>query len=312
LKISIIGAGAMGSLYGGKLSVTGNEVTLYDINRNHISAIQQKGLAIEDLATGSTELTRPMASTDPDSVIGSDIIIVFVKSTVTEHVARQFRNIAGEKTIICTLQNGIGNEEVLRNYFGARRTAAGVTSEGATFLSSGKVRHAGKGPTHLCMSDRQNDRIKPLVAAMNGAGFETVIEENIENLIWSKLIINVGINALTALTGLHNGRLLDFEETRELISELVAEAMDVVQAKGLTLIYEDPVETVYSVCKKTGGNRSSMLQDFDKKSRTEIDFINNAVVREGQKLGIPMPVNRTVGMLVKAYDQIHTGTDDPE
>jgi 2-dehydropantoate 2-reductase len=307
MKISIIGAGAMGSLYGGKLADTGSRVLLYDINREHVDAIISRGLQIEDLATGDIETVRPEASTDPESVRDSDFIIIFVKSTATEAVARQFKEFTGKETVGITLQNGVGNEECLREHFGIQNTAAGVTSQGATFLGPGKIRHAGKGPTHLCMSDKENEKLNPLVDVMNSAGFETHIEENIENLIWSKLVINIGINALTALTGLKNGSLLDYAETKELIYDLVAEAILVVEGKGLELTYPDPLGMVYGVCEKTGGNRSSMLQDFDRKSQTEIDFINHALVREGEKLGIELPVNKTISLLVQTLDKLHAG-----
>jgi 2-dehydropantoate 2-reductase len=305
MKIAVIGAGAMGSLYGGRLAAAGNDVVLYDINQEHVDAVNSKGLSIEDIETGKKKITRPKASPDPASVSGSDVIIISVKSTATEAVARQFSESAGENTIVMTLQNGVGNEEILRRSFGETHTAAGVTSEGATFLGPGEIRHAGKGPTHLCMSDKNNERLGPLIAELKNAGFEADVEENIENLIWSKLIINIGINALTALTGLHNGKLLDYRETKTLMEDLVKEAVRVVEAKGLRLTYNDPVEMVYSVCEKTAGNRSSMLQDFDRGSRSEIDFINYAVVKEGEKLQIPMPVNKTVSLLVKTRDGIH-------
>lgn len=306
MKITVVGAGAMGSLFGGKLAAAGNDVVLYDINKEHVDAVNEKGLGIEDISTGKIEVTTPKATTDPETAASSDVIIVFVKSTATEAVARQFADIAGKGTIVTTLQNGVGNEEILRRCFGGNRTAAGVTSEGATFLGPGKIRHAGKGPTSLSMSNKENHRLKPLIDELNKAGFEAAVKENIENLIWSKLIINIGINALTALTGLHNGQLLDHQETKALIADLVEEAVKVVEAKGLRLTYDNPLEMVYAVCKKTAGNRSSMLQDFDRGTMSEIDFINYAVVREGEKLNISLPVNKTVSLLVKTYDAVHS------
>lgn len=308
MKISIIGAGAMGSLYGGKLSAAGADVVLYDINKEHVEAVNSGGLHIEDLATGEVETVHPRASADPNAVEGSDYIVVFVKSTATDAVGRQFAGLTGQDSIVITLQNGVGNDKVLERHFGPERTAAGVTSQGATFLGPGKIRHAGKGPTHLCMLNKQNHTLGPLVDAMNLAEFETHIEENIENLIWSKLVINIGINALTALTGLKNGGLLEHDETKRLVKSLVEEAVEVVEAKGLELTYPSPLEMVYTVCEKTGGNRSSMLQDFDRNSRTEIDFINYALVQEGEALGIPLPVNETVSLLVKTLDKIHAET----
>jgi 2-dehydropantoate 2-reductase len=155
------------------------------------------------------------------------------------------------------------------------------------------------------MSDRRNEKLKRFVEALNEAGLETDLEENIDDLIWSKLIINVGINALTALTGLPNGRLLDFPDTRAVMADLVAEAVTVAEKKGVRLTYADPLQMVYQVAEKTGGNRSSMLQDFDRKRQSEIDFINGAIVREAEALGLEVPVNRALTRLVRALDALH-------
>ena len=152
------------------------------------------------------------------------------------------------------------------------------------------------------MSDKKNDKLKPFIEALNTAGFEADIEDNIKSLVWSKLVINVGINALTALTSLKNGQLLDYAETKALMKDLVDEAVEVCNKTGIKLTYGDPLEVVYSVAEKTGPNRSSMLQDFDRGSVTEIDFINNAIVRAADEAGIDVPVNRTLSRLVKAID----------
>lgn len=302
MKISIIGAGAMGSLFGGKLSLKGHEVVLYDINQAHVEAVNNDGLAIEELATGKTYITHPAATSDPGAASRAEVLIIFVKSTATEIVARQFAEKTGPGTLVITLQNGVGNEDILKEHFGPENTAAGVTSQGATFAGPGSIRHAGNGPTYLCMSSKKNDRLIPFLDALNEAGFEAKIEENIADLVWSKLIINVGINALTALSGLENGRLLDFEPLRAIMADLVDEGLKVARAKGVTVSYADPLQTVFDVCEKTGPNRSSMLQDFDRGSATEIDFINNAIVREGNTLGIETPVNRTLVSLIKAME----------
>ena len=178
-----------------------------------------------------------------------------------------------------------------------------MTSQGATFLGPGRIRHAGKGPTHIAMADGSHRRLVAFATALAQAGFETHVEADVAGLVWSKLVINVGINALTALTGRQNGRLLDLEETRSLMADLVAEAVAVAKARGVTLTYADPLATVYDVAKKTGANRSSMLQDFDRGRETEIDFMNGAIVREAAELGIPVPVNAAVTRLVKAIDR---------
>jgi len=305
MKIGIVGAGAMGSLFGGRLSQAGQEVLLYDINREHVEAVQRSGLIIVDPAADSEVICRPTAVSDARDLHGVEVLIVFVKSADTEAVARQFVDVVPPKTIAVTMQNGLGNEAILKRLFGAERTAAGVTSQGATFLGPGRILHAGRGPTHLCMSDRANEKLAGFVEALNQAGIEAQVEDNIEELIWSKLIINVGINALTAVTGLPNGRLLEFADCKTLMAGLVDEAVAVAEKKGIRLTYENPLETVYTVAEKTGANRSSMLQDFDRGRRSEIDFINGAVVREAEALGIVVPFNRAITGLVRILDGIH-------
>jgi 2-dehydropantoate 2-reductase len=303
MKISIIGSGAMGSLFGGKLSLAGHEVILYDVYREHVDKIVRDGLTIEDAAAGESITAHPGASVDPRAVEGSAALVFFVKSTATEQAAAQFAAFAGTTTIALTLQNGLGNEGIIRRWFGAENTAAGVTSQGATFLGPGRVRHAGKGPTHVAMADGRNDKLAALAAALRLAGFETHVEQDVAALVWSKLVINVGINALTAIMGQPNGTLLESEELRALMADLVAEAMAVAKARGIRITYEDPLATVYDVAARTGANRSSMLQDFDKGLETEIDFMNGAIVREAAAQGIGVPVNATITRLVKALQR---------
>jgi len=305
MRIAIIGSGAMGSLFGGRLAQAGASVLLYDVYKEHVEAVAKNGLAIEEAATGAVTVARPEASADPESVRGAEVLIVFVKSTSTEAAAAQFAPLAGGNAVVLTLQNGLGNEAILRKHFGAERTAAGVTSQGATFLGPGKIRHAGKGPTHICMADGRNERLTDLAALLQRAGFETHVEKDVAGLVWSKLVVNVGINALTALLNVTNGRLADFPETRVLMADLVAEAVAVANARAVRLNYADPLQAVLDVARKTGANRSSMLQDFDRKRETEIDFINGAIVREAETLGIPVPVNAAVTRLIKTLDAVH-------
>jgi 2-dehydropantoate 2-reductase len=303
MRIGIVGSGAMGSLFGGRLSEANVDVVLYDIFREHVEKVNADGLAIEDAATGSVTVCRPRASTDPRTLEGSDVLIIFVKSTATEQAAAELAPRTGRDAIVLTLQNGLGNEAIINRHFGPHRTAAGVTSQGATFLGPGRIRHAGSGPTHICMSDRNNERLSPLCAALAAAGFETHVSTDVESLVWSKLVINVGINALTAITGQPNGRLLESEDTRAIMADLVAEAVAVAGARGVTLTHGDPLAVVYDVARKTGANRSSMLQDFDRRRASEIDVMNGAIVREAAREKIPVPVNATITRLVRALEK---------
>jgi 2-dehydropantoate 2-reductase len=303
MKIGIIGSGAMGSLFGGRLSLSGCDVVLYDIFREHVEAISDRGLAVEDAGTGAVTVARPRASTDPRAIEGSDLLIIFVKSTATLDAARQFAPLARPDAIVLTLQNGLGNEEILKRHFGPARTAAGVTSQGATFLGPGRIRHAGRGPTHICMADGKNDKLTPVCAAFEAAGFETHVSADVASLVWSKLVINVGINALTAITNQLNGGLLESEDTRAIMADLVDEAVAVARARGVPLLHEDPLAVVFDVARKTGANRSSMLQDFDRRRASEIEVMNGAIVREAGLAGVAVPVNTTIARLVRAMEK---------
>jgi 2-dehydropantoate 2-reductase len=140
------------------------------------------------------------------------------------------------------------------------------------------------------------------------AGFVTQLVSKVENLIWSKLLINVGINALTALTHLPNGKLIDFSGTKEILDEAVQEGIRIGKKKGIEFIYADPSAQVEKVCRLTSANVSSMLQDILKKKRTEVDFINGVIMREGQRYGIPVPVNSLLTRLVKTIEESYGQT----
>jgi 2-dehydropantoate 2-reductase len=178
-----------------------------------------------------------------------------------------------------------------------------VTGHGATLLRPGHIRHAGWGKTFIGELDhRITDRAIQIAQMFSRAGIETEVSSNIHENVWGKLLVNVGINALTALTGFKNGQLLDYPETMRLMEKLVIEAAEVAKRKGIH-IEENPVDRVLRAAEATRENRSSMGQDFDHRKITEIDAINGAVVREAQRLGIPVPYNRAVTDLVKAIEK---------
>lgn len=179
----------------------------------------------------------------------------------------------------------------------------GTTGQGATLLGPGHIRHAGWGRTFIGEIDGKiTDRANQIARIFLQAGIETEVSPHIHHLIWEKLFVNVGINALTALTGFKNGQLLNHPETLRLMEALVSEAVLVARRKGIQ-IEGNPFEKVKMVAEATRQNRSSMGQDFDHKRRTEIDAINGALVREAERLGIAVPVNRAITDLVKAIEK---------
>ena len=302
MKIAVVGAGAMGSLFGGLLAESGAEVWLLDIRAEQISAINQNGLNIEK--DGHCRHVHIKATTDPDHIEMADLAIVFVKSPQTRSAADIAGKLVGSEGLVLTLQNGIGNAEIIAETVARERIVAGTTSHGATLLAPGHIRHAGTGATIIGMWDSKNlghaDRIAHI---MTQAGIETEVVQSVQNVIWNKLLINVGINAITALSGIKNGQILDLEITRNLSQAAVEEAMSVARTQGIQ-VDEDTVEHVFQVAKATGDNRSSMGQDVDNKRLTEIDAINGAVVRIAEKIGLKVPVNLALTALVETL-QLH-------
>jgi len=301
MKIAILGAGAMGSLFGAKLSPLA-DVWLVDPWAAHIQAMQNAGLHLIEL-DGAERTVPVQATSDPIEVgEGVDLAIIFVKSHQTAEAAGWARPLLKRDGLVLTLQNGLGNLETIACEVGANRAVQGVTAHGATLVEPGRVRHAGQGLTHIAMQPSIAHQIADIVKLFEQAGFETHLSDHLDSLLWGKLIINAGINALTAILRVRNGLLAEEESARALMSAAVEEAVQVAQAKGVALPYDEPLERVRAVAVATGPNRSSMLSDVLRGVPTEIDVINGAIVREGAGLGIVTPVNQTLVRLIKAIE----------
>jgi 2-dehydropantoate 2-reductase len=301
MKIVMMGSGAMGGLFGGLLTRSGEEVWLVGNKKEQIDTIRSAGLTFEE--KGEIQIIPMKATLDAASVGKADVVIFFVKTYDTETAVSDALVLEKEDTIFLTLQNGLGNEEVICRKIDRKKVMLGVTGHGATLLGPGHIRHAGWGKTFIGELDhRMTDRASRIAQTFSEAGIETEVSSNIHGQVWEKLLVNVGINALTALTGFKNGQLLDYPETSGLMERLVAEAGEVARRKGVRL-EEDPIEKVRRVAEATKENRSSMGQDVDRRQKTEIGAINGAVVREAQALGIPVPFNQAVTDLVKAIEK---------
>jgi 2-dehydropantoate 2-reductase len=301
MRIVIMGAGAMGSLFGGLLAFSGEEVWLVDIREDHIQALGSAGLAVEEegkIRTISVHATKEVAP------IGkADLILFFVKAYHTKKAVSDALVLQKEDTLFLTLQNGLGNEEAICKRVDPKKVILGVTNHGATFLGPGRIRHAGWGKTYVGELDGNvTARVTQLAQVFMGAGIETEVSTNIHQLIWNKLFVNVGLNAVAALTGLKNGQVLDHPETLRLLETLVSEAVTVARKKGIP-IEGNPLEKVKAVLEITRENRCSMGQDFDNRRKTEIDAINGAVVREAERLGISVPYNQMITDLVKVIEK---------
>ena len=300
MKITIVGPGAMGLLFGAFLGKSKEDVSILDYDSKRAEHIKKQGIKVEGMTNFQTRLN---VTSRAKEIGPSDLVVVCVKSYDTEEAIRKAKDLIGDSTQILTLQNGVGNVQVLDEVVGQERVIGGVTSQGATMLKWGHVRHAGRGDTIIGKKDKKVlGPIRDVSRIFNKVGFNTKVSKDINSLIWSKLIINVGINALTAITGLNNGRLLDYDGTKSIMKQAVSEAVKVAKRKKVKLIYDDPLQKVESVAKATAKNVSSMLQDVINKKKTEIDYINGAIVRQAKHLNIATPANEVLTGLIKTIE----------
>lgn len=295
-SIMVMGAGAIGSLFGGILSNAGYDVTLVG-RKPHVDAINKGGLRISgliDVKVGVEALCEPTG--------GADVVLLTVKSYDTEQAVRMIP--IEDDTVVLSLQNGLGNEEIMSDILGGEHVLGGVTSYGSLFVEPGHVKCTGIGEVVLGeLYGRVSKRAESIREMFLGAGIKSQVSDNIRMDIWKKLVVNVAINPLTAILDVRNGALIEHAESKELMREAIREAVMVAERERFPLLEEASFNMAVDVASKTAENRSSMLQDVKHGRRTEIDAINGAVVRLGEKDGIETPVNNMFCSLVKAMEK---------
>jgi len=308
MKIVIVGPGAMGSLLTAFLLKSKpacrqakEEVWLLDYRKERAAKILKSGITIEGIS-GSWQV-KPNVSADINEIGPADLFIICVKSYDTKKAIADIKPLIKENSAVLTLQNGIGNIEIIAEVAGSEKVVGGVTNLGATFIEAGRVIYAGKGEIAIGRMDgKMTVQMRSIRGIFNKARLDTKISRDIKGLIWSKLIINAAINALTAIVRVNNGKLTELESTRKIMRDAVTEATRIAKRKRIKLFFDDPLAKVEAVAEATATNISSMLQDVLRKKRTEIDFINGVIVRQGQELGIPVPVNQMLVDLVKTIE----------
>lgn len=301
MKIAIVGPGAIGCLFAYFLSKSKEEIWLLDKNPERAKKLKNNGIRIEGIS--GTGLAKVNVASEPKEIGLTELIFITVKSYDTKEAIKNVKPIISKESLVLTIQNGLGNTEIISEIVDQDRVLGGITNQGATLLDTGCIKHAGKGETVIGRLDNKiSSELRSIRELFNKVGIETRLSKDIKGLIWSKLIINAGINGLTAITRLNNGRLIEFETTRKILREAVNEAIRVAKKKRIKLAYDDPLSKVEAVCEATSGNISSMLQDVLKEKRTEIDFINGAIVRQAESMNIPVPVNTVITNLIKAIE----------
>jgi 2-dehydropantoate 2-reductase len=295
MRIFLLGTGALACLFGARLGPLA-EVTLVGTWAEGLAALRERGIVVEE-AGGAAAVPVRAAHLDAD-LPPADFVLVLVKAWQTARVAERLPALLRPGGLALTLQNGLGNFETLAEALGPDRVALGVTTQGATLLGPGRVRPGGAGPTHIA----QRPGLAPLVDLLRSAGFDVLQPpaSDLQPLVWGKLVVNCGINALTAILRAPNGELLTRPEAAALMEQAALECAQVARAQNIRLPFADPVARVREVARATAVNRSSMFQDILRGAPTEIDAINGAAAREGARLGVPTPVNETLWRLVKA------------
>jgi 2-dehydropantoate 2-reductase len=304
IKVLIVGSGAMACLFAARLLAAGVPIAMLGSWKEGVTAIRQFGVRMIDNDGALRNFPAPIYS---DHSLLKDIpyAIVLVKSWQTERTAMQMAECLAYDGLLITLQNGIGNREHYERQLGADRVCAGVTTLGATQVKPGMVEPAGEGSIMLS----QHPRLARLQKYLSQAQFQLEITEDTEALLWGKLVINAAINPLTALLRLPNGELLERPNARSLLQSTALEAAGVATCLGINLPYSDPVEAVEDTACRTAQNFSSMLQDVQRGTPTEIDAICGAITRAGETVGMPTPISRTLWQLILA---LHPQSDPSE
>lgn len=293
MKISFIGAGAIGSLFGGILKREGVNVLLVG-RQNHVDAIRREGLSISGIEEFNVKID---ASSDPLDAKGSDLIVITTKAYDTKRALLDIKSILDDKVIVMSLQNGAGNIEEISKFVGNKRTIGATTGMGAFLESPGKVQFRGKGNTVIGPISKENTNAKDIVNLFNDSGIKTELSYDIKRDIWSKVVINSAINTLATIFEEENGILLD-NNLLEIVRETINEGKKVLEKDGIC-ISEDIFEKTLEIIKNTSRNINSTLADLRKGNRTEIDYISGKIVEIGERYGIPTPYNKTLMNMIK-------------
>ena len=309
MKITIIGPGALGTLLAATLALKQNpkeplDLWLLDYKPERAKFINEQGLILEK---GDQQLRCKInATADPEEIGPTDFIILCVKYPDVAAGLQQAAKLTHSESLLITLQNGIGHLELLKAGKESPATVIGVTAMGANLVSPGHVRHAGSGLTRIgflkSASFARSLLLAQICNLLNDCGMETAIVDHILDYVWTKLLINVGINALTAINRCPNGQLLESDDTLNTLAAAVKEGEAVALAMGIQ-VPDDPLAMTVEVCRKTARNLSSMLQDISNKRPTEIDSINGEILAAARTLGIPVPVNEELVQKIKEIEK---------
>ena len=301
MRIAVIGAGAMGSIYGGHLSLC-NEVYLVDTNQTVVDHLQQNGLVLQE--NGVDNKYTPHAVTSTADMEPVDLIILFVKALFSKAALAGNKNLIGENTYVMTLQNGSGHEDILGEFVKEDHIIIGTTEDNGAVLGMGYVRHGGKGRTNVGMLCEDKEGFLPkLKETFDACGFDVLIHENIQQLIWDKLFTNVSLSALTGVLQVKMGYIASNEHAWKMAKTLVHEAIQVASAMGLTFDEEYVIEKVRKTSEGSPEGVTSICAYLGAGRKTEVDTISGSVVRAARKYNVPAPTHEFIVEMIHAMEE---------
>ncbi|ADJ16848.1 ketopantoate reductase family protein [Halalkalicoccus jeotgali] len=300
MNIAVIGAGALGCLFGGRLTESGHDVYLLHYRQAYVDHLNEAGLTIESENDEKTDIAVT-ATTDANEIGVADLVIVFVKSHQTRDALAEHAACIGPETDLLSLQNGLRHYDRLLDIADEDHSFAGVTYQGAVVEEPGYIRVTSSGSsTFGGANDGGLHRIEEILVE---AGFPVELVDDPRPYIWAKQLVSLPIKPLAALTHLSNGELIETPETRTLMKEIVAEAEYVAEHHGVDIPMDDPMAEVVATCEESYSHYSSMLQDIRAKRKTEIDDVNGAIVDIAREEDVDVPINELATNLVRALEK---------
>lgn len=301
MKIVIIGAGAMGCLYGAYLSRK-HEVIMLDSFDKQVEAINQNGITVLEEDGTENKFTNVKACISGEYNEAADLVVVFVKSTFTEDALRDNKKLFGDKTLVMTLQNGAGNDRKIAKYVNKKNIIIGTSKHNSVNLGGGKVRHSGSGETTIGSNLENNTNLDKIQAILEESGFKVEKTNDIQRVIWSKLFVNLSINTFTAITRAPIGSMIENKYAWDFAEKMICEAVDVAEADGTHFSYREVLNMVHHVCEDAGKGYSSMSQDVMNCRLTEIDAINGAIVEQAKLYNVKVHYNSLIVDLIHAIE----------
>jgi len=302
LKIAVIGAGAMGCIFGGKLS-TGHEVHLIDVNEQLVQQIRKDGVILEE--DSGRNVYRPCISADSKDLGEMDLVILFVKSMFSRDALKNNKHLIGANTYLLTLQNGAGHEATLEEFARKSRIIIGTTEDNGLMLAPGHVRRGGRGRVNIgCLVESQDGILANIKTAFDCCGFDTCIHENIRQLIWNKLLMNSSLSATTAVLKCTIGYVGADKSAWAMAQALLAEGCAVAEALGLHPDKEELVKKMEYTTTNSPNGMTSIAADLRSGRKTEVDMITGTVVRTAKEVGVAVPAHEFVFHTIHALEGV--------